>query len=82
MRDMVRTCFPDADLTDPWLSPVHADLSGLPPTLIHVGSIEVLLADAELMTERPAPRASPAPSRSGKARRTSSRSSPTSPARA
>ncbi|WP_412518976.1 alpha/beta hydrolase [Actinomadura madurae] len=52
LRDMVRTCFPDADLTDPWLSPVHADLSGLPPTLIHVGSIEVLLADAELMAER------------------------------
>ncbi|MFA1538728.1 alpha/beta hydrolase [Actinomadura monticuli] len=52
MWDMVRTCFPGAELTDPWLSPVHADLAGLPPTLIHVGSIEVLLADAELMAER------------------------------
>ncbi|MFB4308880.1 alpha/beta hydrolase [Actinomadura sp. GTD37] len=52
MRDMVRTCFPDAEPTDPWLSPVHADLAGLPPTLIHAGSVEVLLADAELMAER------------------------------
>jgi acetyl esterase/lipase len=52
MRDMVRTCFPDAEYTDPWLSPVHADLRGLPPTLIQAGSIEVIRADAELMTDR------------------------------
>ena len=52
MWDMVRTCFPDADYTDPWLNPVHADLTGLPPTLIQVGSIEVIRADAELMAER------------------------------
>lgn len=52
MWDMVHTCFPDAEPTDPWLSPVHADLAGLPPTLIHAGSIEVLLADAELMAAR------------------------------
>ncbi|TDC60268.1 alpha/beta hydrolase [Actinomadura sp. GC306] len=52
MWDMVRTCFPDAVYTDPWLSPVHADLSGLPPTLIQAGSIEVIRADAELMAER------------------------------
>lgn len=50
--DMVRTCFPDADVTDPELCPVHADLAGLPPALIQVGSIEVLLGDAELMAER------------------------------
>ncbi|CND70305.1 lipase [Mycobacterium tuberculosis] len=50
--DMVRTCFPGAAPDDPWLSPVHADLAGLPPTLIQVGSIEVLRADAELMAER------------------------------
>ncbi|NKZ04495.1 alpha/beta hydrolase [Actinomadura latina] len=52
MWDMVRTCFPDAEYTDPWLSPVHAGLSGMPPTLIQAGSIEVLRADAELMAER------------------------------
>ncbi|WP_395103895.1 alpha/beta hydrolase [Actinomadura sp. SCN-SB] len=52
IRDMVRICFPDADLADPWLCPVHADLTGLPPTLIQAGSIEVLRADAELMAER------------------------------
>lgn len=52
MRDMVRVCFPGAALDDPWLCPVHADLGGLPPTLIQAGSIEVLRADAELMAER------------------------------
>jgi acetyl esterase/lipase len=52
MRDMVRVCFPGVELTDPWLCPVHADLHGLPPTLIQVGSVEVLRGDAELMAER------------------------------
>ncbi|MGP4023469.1 alpha/beta hydrolase fold domain-containing protein [Actinomadura sp. 3N407] len=52
MRDMIRTCFPDAEMTDPWLCPVDADLTGLPPTLIQAGSIEVIRADAELMADR------------------------------
>ncbi|SEG53227.1 Acetyl esterase/lipase [Thermomonospora echinospora] len=52
MRDMVRTCFPGVALTDPQLCPVHAELGGLPPTLIQVGSVEVLRGDAELMAER------------------------------
>nr|BFE37395.1 hypothetical protein GCM10010200_096460 [Actinomadura rugatobispora] len=52
LRDMVRTCFPGAEVTDPWLSPVHADLGGLPPVLIQVGSVEVLRSDAELMAGR------------------------------
>jgi epsilon-lactone hydrolase len=34
-------------LTDPLLSPAFARLSGLPPTLIQVGTEEILLADAE-----------------------------------
>jgi epsilon-lactone hydrolase len=34
------------DRTDPLLSPLFADLSGFPPTLIQVGSAETLLADA------------------------------------
>ena len=37
---------------DPRLSPVNHDLRGLAPTLIQVGSTEVLRVDAELMAER------------------------------
>ena len=36
----------------PTASPVHADLSGLPPILIHVGDHEVLLDDSVLLAER------------------------------
>ena len=35
-----------ADPRDPHVSPVHADLTGLPPLLIHVGETELLLDDA------------------------------------
>jgi acetyl esterase/lipase len=35
-----------ADAADPLVSPVFADLSGLPPLLIQVGSHEILLSDA------------------------------------
>ena len=35
-----------ADTADPQASPLFADLSGLPPTLIQVGSREVLLSDS------------------------------------
>lgn len=34
------------DRKDPQISPLYADLKGLPPTLIQVGSAETLLADA------------------------------------
>jgi monoterpene epsilon-lactone hydrolase len=37
---------PDADLTAPTISPVHARLHGLPPLLIQAGSHEILLDDA------------------------------------
>ncbi|MGA9870404.1 MAG: alpha/beta hydrolase, partial [Rhodococcus sp. (in: high G+C Gram-positive bacteria)] len=36
----------------PRVSPVDADLAGLPPVLIQAGSTEMVLADAELMAER------------------------------
>ncbi len=36
----------DTDRKDPQISPLYADLKGLPPTLIQVGSAETLLADA------------------------------------
>ncbi len=40
------------DPTAPTASAVHADLSGLPPLLIHVGDHEVLLDDSVLLAER------------------------------
>jgi acetyl esterase/lipase len=36
----------------PLVSPVHADLSGLPPLLVQVGTAEVLLDDAVRLAER------------------------------
>ena len=36
----------------PLASPVHADLTGLPPLLLQVGSIEVLLDDSTLLKSR------------------------------
>lgn len=48
-----RLLWPDGvAATDPHWSPAHADLSGLPPVLIQVGSAEVLRHDAELMAAR------------------------------
>ncbi|HJS85266.1 MAG TPA: alpha/beta hydrolase [Acetobacteraceae bacterium] len=37
---------PGADPRDPLVSPLHADLRGLPPLLVQVGSAETLLDDA------------------------------------
>jgi acetyl esterase/lipase len=46
----VRLRVPDyvagADASDPYISPVFGDLTGLPPLLIQVGSNEILLSDA------------------------------------
>ncbi len=41
-------------LREPLLSPVHADLRGLPPLYIQVGSIEALLDDSRRLAERAA----------------------------
>ena len=41
-----------APLDDPLLSPVYADLSGLPPMLVHVGTHEILLDDARQLLAR------------------------------
>ena len=38
--------------TAPLASPIHADLTGLPPLLLQVGSIEVLLDDSTLLDSR------------------------------
>ena len=41
----------DRDPRTPLVSPLYADLSGLPPLLIHVGDWEVLLNDATRLTD-------------------------------
>jgi acetyl esterase/lipase len=43
-----------ADAADPLISPIFADLSGLPPLLIQVGSHEILLSDALRLASRAA----------------------------
>jgi acetyl esterase/lipase len=40
------------ELTNPLISPLLADLSGLPPMLIHVGDAEVLLSDSTRLAEK------------------------------
>ena len=41
-----------ASLTDPLVSPLYGDLSVLPPTLVHVGSEEILFDDAARLVVR------------------------------
>ena len=43
-----------ADASDPLISPIFGDLSGLPPLLIQAGSHEVLLSDALRLAGRAA----------------------------
>jgi monoterpene epsilon-lactone hydrolase len=43
-----------ANSSDPFISPVFADLRGLPPLLIQAGSHEILLSDAVRLAERAA----------------------------
>ncbi|MEN0108355.1 MAG: alpha/beta hydrolase fold domain-containing protein [Pseudomonas sp.] len=45
-------CPAHVDRRDPFLSPVYADLAGLPPLLIQVGEDEVLLNDSLRLAER------------------------------
>lgn len=40
------------DPRNPLISPMHADLRGLPPLLFHVGDDEILLDDSVLLAER------------------------------
>jgi epsilon-lactone hydrolase len=42
----------DVALDDPLVSPLYADLAGLPPMLVHVGSDEILRDDACRLVER------------------------------
>jgi monoterpene epsilon-lactone hydrolase len=56
--DGLRLRVPDyvgnADASDPQISPIFADLRGLPPLLIQVGSNEILLSDAVRLAGRAA----------------------------
>lgn len=49
-----RSYYRDHDPKHPLISPLYADLAGLPPMLIHVGSEEVLLPDSQRFAERAA----------------------------
>jgi len=46
VSQMARAYLETTDAKNPMASPLHADLRGLPPLLIHVGSDEVLLDDS------------------------------------
>ncbi len=49
---MIDTYVADHNPSDPLLSPLFADLHGLPPILIQAGGDELLLTDAEAFTRR------------------------------
>jgi epsilon-lactone hydrolase len=51
-REAVRLYLRDADVRSPLASPSFADLRGLPPLLVQVGSHEVLLSDCEGFAEK------------------------------
>ncbi len=42
----------DADLFDPYLSPLHGDFTGFPKMLVQVGTFEVLLSDSQIICEK------------------------------
>ncbi len=42
----------DNDPKHPWLSPLHADLHGLPPVMLQVGDDEILLDDSTRFAEK------------------------------
>lgn len=46
VRTVARQYCPEGELTNPLVSPVFADASGLPPMLVQVGDHEILLSDS------------------------------------
>lgn len=52
MEAYARRFVPRAKLRDPLASPVHAELSRLPPVLVQVGEVETLRDDGVLLAER------------------------------
>ena len=49
---VIRYYCPDEDLEDPLISPVFANVAGLPPTLVQVGDDEILLSDSTRIAEK------------------------------
>jgi acetyl esterase/lipase len=52
LRELAARYLDGADPRDPLASPIHADLTGLPPLLIQVGSAEILLDDGVRLAAR------------------------------
>ncbi len=52
LLEMTRTYLGDTDPRSPLASPIYADLTGLPPLLIQVGTAEVLYDDAKRLAEK------------------------------
>jgi acetyl esterase/lipase len=52
LRQRAEVYVPGGDLHDPLAAPIHADLGGLPPMLIQVGTGEALLDDAKGLAAR------------------------------
>jgi acetyl esterase/lipase len=50
--ELVRSYLAGHDAADPFASPLHANLAGLPPIRVHVGDDEVLLDDSVRFVER------------------------------
>ncbi len=51
ITEVARVYAPDVDLSDPLISPAFADYRGFPPLLVFVGSIEILLDDAQRVVD-------------------------------
>lgn len=51
LRDMA-TSYAAEDLRNPLVSPLHAELAGLPPVQVYVGSREILLDDATRIVDK------------------------------
>ncbi len=52
IEEAARLYAPDTPLDHPDVSPLFADLGGLPPLSIHVGTTEILLDDSQRLAER------------------------------
>jgi acetyl esterase/lipase len=52
LEKLVEAFLGHLDLKDPAVSPLRADLAGLPPVLLTAGSTELLYCDSELMARR------------------------------
>ena len=52
LQELASAYLGGADANDPRVSPLFADLRGLPPLLIQVGSAETLMSDATRLAER------------------------------